>query len=406
MKIGLVSPYALNHGGVQEHIRALYTNFTSQNHEVKIIAPRLSREAPKKDVIFLGRAFYAESATGTGSYLTIGLHYGPIVEEILEREKFDILHFHEPMVPTISWFVLAYSKSLNIMTSHRAQRFSEEEAALYTFLKPLRLLLTKKIHGRIAVSRSAKTLAGEYFPGKYTIIPNGVDLTRFRPQGKKLPRFNDGKINLLFVGRIEPRKGLIFLLRTLANLKDGRLRLIVVGDGPLRAECERFAQRKKMDNVYFEGAVSEDDLPLYYRSADIFCSPALHGESFGIVLLEAMASNLPLVVFTNPGYRELLTDYPALQLLPRPKDTEGLSKAIITLTDDANLRHDLGLWGREKAKRYSWKKVTPEVLNFYEETQLSAKKKKEVGSISTTIEATPLPRFVKNFLTNGLVGPY
>ena len=402
MKIGLVCPYTLNHGGVQEHVRALYKNFTACGHDVRIIAPRQGRESPKKDVIFIGRGFYAATPS-TGCHLTLGLHYAPVVEEVLEHEKFDILHFHEPMVPTISWFLLTYSKSLNIVTFHRAQKFSEEEISLYNFFKPFLIpLVVRKFHGRIAVSQAAEEFALKHFPGKYAIIPNGVDLARFRPQGKKLKRFDDEKINILFVGRLEQRKGLTFLLQALADVRNERLRLIVVGDGPLRKDCERFAEKKGLD-VFFEGEVSDTDLPSYYRSADIFCSPAIHGESFGIVLLEAMASGLPIVAFANIGYKELLADYPLKKLLPAPKDVEGLAHALNLLAKDKKLREKLGLWGRKKAQRYSWKKVSREVLDYYQKVR--AQKKEKNGVISTTIRATHLPRFVKD-LAAAVIEPY
>lgn len=404
MKIGLVSPYTLTYGGVQEHVRALYQNFTSRGHDVRIIAPRLGRENPQKDVIFIGRAFYSENTTGTGSYHTLGFHYGPIVEEVLEREKFDVLHFHEPMLPTISWFLLTYSKSLNIITAHRAQKFSPEEKALYRFLKPLLLpLLAKKVHGRIAVSQAAYKFTRRYLPGECTIIPNGVDPTRFCPRGKRLPQFQDGKINILYVGRLEPRKGLIYLLRTLLLLGDDRLRLIIVGDGPLKKEYQRFIQKKRLANIFFAGEVAAQNLPSYYRSADIFCSPAPHGESFGIVLLEAMASGLPVVAFANLGYRELLSDYPSKKLIPLPKDVEGLARALKILAKDKNLRKKLGLWGREKAKKYSWKKISGEVLDYYREIQ--SHHRRGNGLISTTIKATSLPRFIKD-LAIALIEPY
>lgn len=406
MKIGLVCPYVLNVGGVQEHVRALYENLTKKGHQVRILAPHLFGEKPKKDVIFLGRGFYTDNTAGTGSHLTLGLHYGPVVEEILQKEKFDILHFHEPIVPTISWFLLAYSQSINIVTYHRAQKFSPEETSLFRFLKPVGVLLTRRVHGRIAVSQTAKEFASKLFPGQYSIIPNGVDISRFRPTGEKLKRFQDKKTNILFVGRLEGRKGLMYLLRAFSQLKNQNSRLIVVGDGPMKEGYKKFVRQKKLVNVDFEGEVSANDLPFYYRTADIFCSPAPHGESFGIVLLEAMASGLPLVAFANPGYKELLFDYPAKRLLPKPKDVEGLTRALKLLVKDKELQEKLGHWGREKAKQYSWKKVSGEILNFYRETL--AKNKRKNGFLSETLKAAslPLPRFLKDFLANEVLGPY
>lgn len=406
MKIGLVCPYVLNIGGVQEHVRALYENFTRRGHQVRILAPHLFGEKPKKDVIFLGRGFYTDNTAGTGSHLTLGLHYGPIVEEILQKEKFDILHFHEAMVPTISWFLLTYSQSINIATFHRAQKFSQDEASLYRFFKPVGMLLARRVHGYVAVSKTANKFSSVLFPGKCTIIPNGVDIFRFQPRGRKIKKFTDGKINILFVGRLEGRKGLMYLLRAFSQLETQNSRLVVVGDGPMRSEYEKFVKRRKIDHVSFEGEVSAADLPLYYRTADIFCSPAPYGESFGIVLLEAMASGLPLVAFANPGYKELLYDYPNRKLLPKPKDIDGLVFALKLLAQDQNLRRELGHFGREKAKEYAWKKVSGEILNFYRETL--AKNKRRNGFLSQTLKSAPipLPRFIKEFLANDVIGPY
>src|SRR3972149_6421456 len=309
MKIGLVCPYTLNPpGGVQEHILALARIFKKRGHKVKIIAPDYPPNMrPVKipsDTIFIGRGRKI-SLNGTVSWIAFGLDYEPRVREVLEKEKFDILHFHHPTVPTLSWFILAHSQATNIITVHRAGNLSLEEKALQLLFTPLIFTLSRRLHAKIAVSESAKKHGRQFFSGDYYLIPNGIDIDRFTPEGPKIKKFlarpgERRRINILFVGRLEERKGLIYLLKASRRLQ-GSPRLIIVGEGPQKQDLQAFVLDKKIPEVYFEGHVSPQKLPAYYRTADIFCSPATHGESFGIVLLEAMASGLPIVAFFNTG---------------------------------------------------------------------------------------------------------
>ena len=170
------------------------------------------------------------------------------------------------------------------------------------------------------------------------------------------------------MGRLEERKGLIYLLRAfkILNKRYFNLRLIVVGEGPLRSDCENWVKKNKLNNVVFEGAAKEGTVPPYYRSADIYCSPAIYGESFGIVLIEAMASGTPVVAFANEGYKTVLEKGKGKRFLVRPKDYKTLAKKLEMLIKSLQLRKEMSEWGIQEAKKYSWPRIADQVLAFYE----------------------------------------
>ena len=184
-----------------------------------------------------------------------------------------------------------------------------------------------------------------------------------------LPVKND-RFNILFVGRIEGRKVLISRLRAIAKVKRDDRAVTVVGDGPLKNEVVEYVGKAGLGTqVYFAGRISDKELPAYYRGADIFCSPATHGESFGIVLLEAMASGLPIVAFANTGYTETLKNYPRKDALVKPRDVNALAASIAELVDDKNLCSKLGSFGLLEAKKFAWPKVAQEVEGFYQKVR-------------------------------------
>jgi phosphatidylinositol alpha-mannosyltransferase len=198
-----------------------------------------------------------------------------------------------------------------------------------------------------------------------------VEVERFDPSRvEPLPEFDDGRPNILFVGRPEKRKGVGYLLRAYPHIKDAfpGARFIVVGagdwsDSPYRAYIERHGMR----DIVVVGRVSDESLPRYYRSAHVFCSPAVQGESFGIVLLEAMAAGLPVVASDIEGYRQLLTDEREGLMVP-PRNAEALANAVCSILQDHELARRLGAAGLETAALYSWQRVADQILDFYVKT--------------------------------------
>ena len=367
MKIALVSPYDFAYpGGVVNHICALEHHFTRMGHEVKIIAPA------SRVITTFGDRFIPIGkprpipTSGSIARVTISLRLASTIKAVLSKEKFDIVHLHEPFMPMLCSAVLRFSNAPNIGTFHACGG-----SPGYGFGKPISTIMLKrrarKLDGRIAVSKVAMEFANKYVPGDYTIIPNGVDLERFSPEVPPIDQFVDDKLNILFVSRLEKRKGLNYLLEAYKQVK-GEIpnsRLIIVGPGTrLRHKYEKWVRRNGVKDVVFVGYVSYDELPRYYKTADIFCVPATGRESFGIILLEAMAVGKPIVATNIEGYAGLVADGVEGLLVP-PKNKEQLAQALISLATDDSLRQEIGARGRIKASEYGWEHIAQRVSNYY-----------------------------------------
>jgi len=367
VKIGLVSPYDFAHpGGVILHISYLERYFTRMGHEVKVIAPA-SRAIPDFGDRFIpiGRPRPIPSS-GSIARVTISIWLAPKIREVLEREKFDIIHFHEPLMPMLCTSILRLSKTANVGTFHASYGKPG-----YNFARPVGKWILRrwfrKLDGKIAVSKPAMDFARENFPGYYNIIPNGVDVEHFSPDVAPIEEFDDGKLNILFVSRLEKRKGLNYLLQAFRRVKEEipNSRLIVVGPGTrLRRRYERYVARSGLKDVVFVGMVSYDDLPRYYQTADVFCAPAIGSESFGIILLEAMAMGKPIVASNIEGYASVIS-HGADGLLVPPADKDKLAQALISLLNDEALRQEMGAMGRIKALEHSWEHIAQKVFAYY-----------------------------------------
>jgi phosphatidylinositol alpha-mannosyltransferase len=280
---------------------------------------------------------------------------------MLEREQFDLLHFHEPFVPFLSPIILRLSTSVNIATFHAFGGFSPS----YEFGSRVMKGSAERLHGRIAVSGAAKHFIDRYFPGDYKVIPNGVDVDRFQ-RAVPIARWKDGKRNLLFVGRHEPRKGLLELLKAYRILRKTGCdcRLLVVGTGPLGREARRYVATRRLQGVEFLGRVSDEVKAQLFRTVDVYVSPATGGESFGIVLLEAMAAGTPIVASDIHGYKGVVRRGREALLVP-PREPKQIAAAVGRLLRDDELRAAMGRAGVGRAQEFSWERVTRKVDDYY-----------------------------------------
>lgn len=368
MKIALVSPYDFAYpGGVTNHISSLERYLTRMGHEVKVIAPA------SKAVSVFGDRFIPIGkprpvpVSGSIVRITISLRLASAIKAALAREKFDIVHLHEPFMPMLCSAVLRFSDTVNIGTFHACNGDPG-----YNLGWPIGRIVLKrrarKLNGKIAVSKPAMDYASKYVPGDYTIIPNGIDLEHFSSDVAPIEKFKDGKRNILFVGRLEYRKGLNYLLKAYRQVKreipDSRL--IIVGPGTrLRRKYEKWVASNDLKDVVFIGYVSYDELPRYYQTADVFCAPAISQESFGIILLEAMALSKPIVASNIEGYASVMTHGEEGWLVP-PRDSRRLAEALISLLGDEPLRQKMGARGKIEAAKYSWEQVAQRVFACYE----------------------------------------
>jgi phosphatidyl-myo-inositol alpha-mannosyltransferase len=362
MKIGLVSPYVYPvPGGVTQHVRYLYENLRLRGHDVRILTSSHGlQRASEGDIIRIGKGF-SLPVNGSVGTITLSPRFVSQVRDTLDREQFDLLHFHEPFVPFLSPIILRLSTSVNVATFHAYGGFSPS----YEFGSKVMKGEAARIHGRIAVSGAAKHFIDRYFPGEYKVIPNGVDVDRFR-RAIPLARWQDGSRTLLFVGRFEPRKGLLELLKAFRILrKTGcECRLLVVGTGPLGKEARRYIATRRLKGVEFLGRVSDEEKAQLFRTADVYVSPATGGESFGIVLLEAMAAGTAIVASDIHGYKGVVRRGREGLLVP-PNEPKHIAAAIARLLNDDKLRSTMGAAGQERAQEFSWERVTAKVDDYY-----------------------------------------
>ena len=364
MKIAMVSPYDFTWpGGGTAHGAQLARALGRSGHEIQGLAPHSpSRDFQDSDLLVpFGRSVPLPSG-GSTARVTLSWWLYPKIRALLKKEQFDIIHLHEPMVPILPLCVLEFSKSVNVGTFHAS--YSRQH--LYRAFQPIIKRWQKRLHGSIAVSPAARRYVNNTFPGEYEIIPNGIDYKHFSANVAPLPQYQDGKLNILFVGRLEKRKGLRYLLEAYSKLKweMPNTRLIVVGPGNPDKESYRILSSHGLRDVEFAGRVSYDELPRYYATADIFCSPATGGESFGIVLLEAMSAGKPVVASDIEGFRGIMTDGEQ-GLLVTKKDTGGLANALGRLARDPELRSKLGGQGSRSAEDYRWEVVAGRVEEYY-----------------------------------------
>jgi phosphatidylinositol alpha-mannosyltransferase len=368
LKVGIVSPYGYpDPGGVNEHVRFTYEAMSRMGHDVWIITSKYGRQRESEGhVIRLGTG-WAAPANGSVGRVTLGLRFKHQAREVLEAHRFDILHFHEPFVPFLSPTMLDQSRgTVNIATFHAFGGFSPS----YWIGKRFAGRLADRLDGRIAVSGAARHFISRYFPGDYQIIPNGVDLDRFT-HAQPFEELRDGRtLNILFVGRLEERKGLIHLLKAYHRLRKRKVdaRLLVVGAGPKLREYKRFVGLRGIRDVEFLGRVSDGDKVRYFASADIYCAPNTGQESFGIVLLEAMAAGVPIVASDIHGFKRVV-ERNVQGLLVEPRNPRALAAALYSLARDPDLRHEMGDAGRARAPEFSWDRVTERIVDYYYEVR-------------------------------------
>ena len=364
LKIAMVSPYDFTWpGGVTAHVAHLARELGRSGHQVQVLAPHSpSRECQEAEkFVPLGRSVPLPSG---GSIARVSLSWWLYrkVRSLLREEAFDIIHLHEPMAPILPLCVLEFSNTVNVGTFHAVNNRTH----LYKLSHPIIKRWHQRLHGAIAVSPAAHRYVNNAFPGDYKIIPNGIDIDHFSGNVAPWPQYRDGKTNILFVGRLEKRKGLKYLLDAYSRIKWDLpdIRLLVVGQGNPDEESHRIMAARALKDVEFIGPVSQEDLPRYYATADIFCSPATGSESFGIVLLEAMAAGKPVVASNIEGYASIVSDGRQGILIP-PRDGGALSAALARLMRDPSLRRQMGDEGKLTVEQYRWSEVARRVEDYY-----------------------------------------
>ena len=352
MRIGLVCPYSFDvPGGVQAHVHDLAVSLIALGHDVSVLAPVDEPDVELPPFLVpAGRAF---PVPYNGSVARLA--FGPLTlartRRWLRKGRFDVLHLHEPTVPSVSMLALFAAQGPIVATFHTATARSRALEVFGTALQPG----LEKISGRIAVSSAARRVVVEHLGHDAVLIPNGVDVHRFADA----PQQRDGR-TVLFLGRIdEPRKGLEVLLAAVPEVQSRvpGVRFLVAGPGEL--------DEPPPEGVQLLGMVSEADKPALFAGADVYCAPNTHGESFGIVLIEAMAAGTAVVASDLEAFRRVLDDGDAGVLVP-VGDSAALAAALVSLLEDPAGRDGLRHRGSEAVLAYDWARVTSLIVEVYE----------------------------------------
>lgn len=358
----MVCPYSLAvPGGVQNHVLALSQALRAMGHQVEVLAPTGGDLPLPASVTSTGRSV---SVPYNGSQ--VPLSFGPLsfarVRRWLHDHDFDVVHLHEPTAPSVSLLALAVARGPIVATHHAATARSRTLAAVRGMLQPQ----LEKVTARIAVSPMARRVQVEHLGGDAVEIPNGVDVAAFA-DAAALPGYPRDGGTVGFVGRYdEPRKGMRVLLdaaRVLAHSRPG-LRLLVVGGGDAAA-LRRKAGPDLAGRLELLGAADEATKASALRSVDVCCAPNLAGESFGMVLTEAMAAGTPVVASDLDAFRRVLDDGRTGLLVP-PGDAGGLAVALGRVLADGRLRATLSAAGRDRAAALDWPEVAGQVLRVYQ----------------------------------------
>jgi phosphatidyl-myo-inositol alpha-mannosyltransferase len=370
MRIALVSPYLWSvPGGVNDHVANLGAELEKRGHEPWIMAPsggvRLSgSEVPQPERFISGGVAMPVRSNGS----TAHVNFSPLtplrVRRIFEERRFDLVHAHEPCVPSVAASSVFLAGRPVVGTFHAAG----ERSLPYTLLSPFAGAIVDRLAGRIAVSESARQFVGRHFPGDYHIIPNGVVPEAYSPalQGAKIA----GRV--LFIGRPEPRKGLLVLLEALAHLRATHpwATLTVIGTDQEQLRALAGASQPSLDRclpgVEARGRVSHEDKVKALSEAEVLVVPSLEGESFGIVLIEALAAGVPLVASDLGGYRSVLRGGELGMLVP-PGDPVALARDMALLLTDGRRRQTLSDRGLLASREYAWSRVADLVLKVYEQ---------------------------------------
>lgn len=352
-------------GGVTEHVWALGKELEKRGHRVTVIAGH-SRGADDGGLRVLRVGFQIPIVTnGAHAAVTVGYRLGRTLRAIERTERFDVVHIQSPLDPFLPMIAVRGMDRPKIGTHHTTR---DSNLLCVVFPNLFRAILDR-LSASIAVSHSAEGLVKHYFPDvPFHIIPNGVDIDRFSPLIEPYPKLRDGIPTILFVGRMDPRKGARFLFGAIPYLekKLSQYRIVVVGTGWMRKVYDKFIPLHLQHRVQFAGFASRDQLPRYYRSADVFCSPAVGGESQGIVLLEALASGTPIVASDIEGYRWVIEPGKHGLLVP-PKSPRHIAEALIEILSKPARHEAMAKACREHALTYAWPKMVDQIEPLYYE---------------------------------------
>lgn len=361
MKIGFVSPYAWDvPGGVQAHIKDLAYHYRRQGHDVSVLAPCSDDSLIDDDFVVAAGRPVAIPYNGAVARVLFGPVAASRVRQWISAGEFDVLHLHEPAIPSLSLLACSIAEGPLVGTFHAAAPRQKVAFAIAPLLEPV----IEKLRARIAVSEVARETLRIHLDTDAVVIPNGISADFF---ANAKPNDNWRKpLNIGFIGRFsEPRKGLEVLLKALPNIARvfPEFRLLIAGPGE-GVDVMQSVNPALRNRLQFLGRINDEEKAAFLKSLDVYVAPNTGGESFGIILTEAMAAGVPIVASDIPAFKYLLDDG-AFGSLFANEDSEDLAKKIIQLLRDEELRRSRAMAGIERSRRFDWSQVGDEIMNVY-----------------------------------------
>jgi len=372
LRVGIITEYFYpNLGGVTEHVYHLSRHLALRGHQADIITSRVRNPLKKGDdappqglvpgqnVIHLGTGVPIIS-NGSLASVTISFRLGRNLTRLFAEKRYDLVHIHSPYGPVLPFLSIKYCPAPMIGTIHTNFESNVHASLWENYLK----LYLAQFDGMIAVSETAVRAFARYYPRECRIIPNGVDTRWFREDVHPLPFLQDGRANILFIGRLDPRNGLHFLIEAFEKIHSEfpRVRLVIIGDGPLRTVYENMVPQSIRDSVHFAGYVNRER-PSYFAHAQILCFPATIA-SFGITLLEGMAAGLPIAASRIPGFLDVITEGKD-SLMFSVGDVDDLARTLKKLVSDPALRSQLSRAALQVAAGYDWERIVDQIESYY-----------------------------------------
>jgi phosphatidyl-myo-inositol alpha-mannosyltransferase len=384
MKIGLVCPYNMfeHPGGVQQLVIHLGEGLRKKGHRVKIITPRPAKftGSVPDNYILLGKSRRISAGMSTAGDVTFELD-NEDVESMLKAEKFDVINFHEPWSPMLARQILPKSNAAHVGTFHANLNDSSAGKSFVNVFIPYGRAISEKMHVLTAVSRASAAVLTAKAPEFELVkdmrfIPNGINLKQYHPPKKKVALNGADSKTIFYVGRLERRKGVEWLIKAFAMLNSemSNTYLIVAGEGNRSAYLEQLVKTLKVPNVEFVGYVSDEHKRYLMGNADLLCSPAMFGESFGIVLVEGMAMGTPTIGGNNEGYASVLTGHGKIGLVDSEATADFANRMSIMLNDSAinKLWKD---WAAEEVKQYDYPKIVSQYEAAYKDAVKIARRR-------------------------------
>jgi len=372
LTIGLVSPYDFNvHGGVQEHSNNLGKSLSELGHKVIFFSPSEESLAIPQPHINIGYGVRLPTFNGSWAELSFSQTSSKEIKKILQDNKIDILHFQELLVPFASWSWIKHSSAINIVTFHTSWEVdSTKQGPFSIYAQFVKSKVFNYISKTVAVSPLAKNCNQSLLKNN-TVIPPAIDITSIQKKQNKPQPLNQPGNHLLFVGRLDERKGTHHLIKALhkmpKNIIDNTT-LHIVGSGPGKSHLQTLIKRYQLiDRVIFHGAFSQDLKYAFMQHADLFIAPTTHGESFGMVLIEALAAGCPVIAGNNEGYATTLANYPYQEYILDPTKYKDFAEKITALLKNKTHQKEIKKWAATFVLQFDSMQVAKEHEKIYYE---------------------------------------